>query len=197
MSAHGPSTYQDHYQVLGLPQKATTEAVQEAYQELAARYHPKNRDTGNKDKFAAVNIAYEVLSDPTLRKQHDDSLGGGFQDDAPKFHSGEFFLAVGSEVQRRLCLLCLLYDRRRFKPATGSLSLRDLENLMAITQDQLQLTIWYLKQRGLICSNDKSSLQITVEGMDYLEKNLPPADSILALLRATAEPQPAPTPSTP
>lgn len=192
MSSPRPSNYQDHYQVLGLQRRASSEAIQEAYHSLATRYHPKNRETGNKDKFDAVNLAYEVLSDPQLKKSFDESLGGGFENDAPSFHSEEFFAAVSGEAQCRLCILCLLYDRKRHKPATGNLSLRDLENLLTIPQQKFLLAIWYLKQRGFVRSDDKSNLQISVEGMDYLEQHLPSADSILALLKATATAPAAP-----
>jgi len=187
MSSPRPSSYQDHYQVLGVPRRAISETIQDAYQLLAARYHPNNRETGNKEKFDSVNLAYEVLSDPQLRKSFDDASGGNFEPEKLTFRSDEFFEAVGGESQRRLCILCLLYDRKRDRPATGSLSVRDLENLMSVPQDQFNLSIWYLKQRGLISSNDKSNLQITVDGMDYLEQHLPPVNSILALLKATSE----------
>lgn len=188
MSAPLKGNFQDHYHVLGIEPKATSEAIQKAYTSLAARYNPKNKETADAEKFKAVNYAYEVLADPASRKMFDDLRPSPEREAGPKFEGKAFFAAVEGETQRRLCLLCLLYDRRRMKPSTGSLSLRDVESMMAVSSDQLLLSVWYLKQRGYVVSDDKSSMQITVDGMDYLEKNLPSADSLLALLKATGEP---------
>ena len=188
MSAPLAGNFQDHYQVLGVEPKANSEVIQRAYTELAAKFNPKNRQTADPEKFKAINYAYEVLADPAARKIFDDMRPSSDRDLMPKFTGSEFFAALEGEAQRRLCLLCLLYDRRRHKPMTGSLSLRDVEGLIAVPSEQLHLTIWYLKQRGYVVSDDKSSMQITVDGMDYLENHLPPADSILSLLKATAEP---------
>ena len=107
-------------------------------------------------------------------------------------------LGEGTQVKAYTALTRPLKLLRRAKPATGSLAIRQIDKIMEITPEQLQLSVWYLKQRNLVVADDKSALQITVEGMDYLEKNLPTADSILPLLRATLEAQPsapAPQPS--
>jgi hypothetical protein len=61
---------------------------------------------------------------------------------------------------------------------------------MNVLPEELQLAVWYLKQRNLIVSDDKSSLMITVDGMDYVEKHLPSPQSILALLKAVEDPSP-------
>ena len=73
----------------------------------------------------------------------------------------------------RTALLCLLYDRRRLKPFTPGLSMRRVENILECTSEGLSFALWYLKQRNMVASDDKSNLQITVEGMDYLETNPP------------------------
>ena len=56
--------FQDHYDVLGIDPKSDSETLQNAYAELAQKYHPNNPDTGDQEAFDAVNAAYEVLSDP-------------------------------------------------------------------------------------------------------------------------------------
>jgi len=43
-----------------------------------------------------------------------------------------------------------------------------------------------LKQRGLAASDDKSSLQITVDGMDFLESKQPSPESVMAFIKETA-----------
>jgi hypothetical protein len=50
----------------------------------------------------------------------------------------------------------------------------------------MNFALWYLKQRGLAVNDDKSSLQITVEGMDFLEGNQPAPEAVLPLIKSTA-----------
>ncbi|MCU0246531.1 MAG: DnaJ domain-containing protein [Bryobacter sp.] len=189
MSASPGGKFQDHYVVLGVEPNAEPTAIQAAYSKLAHLYHPNNKETGNKEKFDAVAHAYEVLSDPMLRKAFDDLRPA--EDKKIEFSGGEFFEDLSTERERRLCILCLLYDRRRYKPATGSLSQRLLEGMLKFSPEQLQLSLWYLRQRGYVVLDDKSNLQISVEGMEFLEEHLPSADSIFSLLKATREAPPA------
>jgi curved DNA-binding protein CbpA len=65
---------QDHYDVLGVTRDAPDEVIRAAYRALAAKYHP-DRNPGDSDaesKLKRLNAAFQVLSDPVKRKQHDD-----------------------------------------------------------------------------------------------------------------------------
>jgi hypothetical protein len=198
MSGAAPEgKFQDHYEVLGVTPKAEMSEIHQAYSKLAEKYRPDNKTTADAEKFKAVNMAYEILSDPAARKIFDEIRPGSDKDGPPVFHHSELFETLATEGQRRLAILCVLYDRRRLKPMTGCISVRHMEHLMNMPGERLQLSIWYLKQRGLVTSDDKSNLQITVEGMDYLEAHLPPADSILALVKATQSVEPPPQPEEP
>jgi len=63
--------------------------------------------------------------------------------------------------------------------------MRQVEGMMKVTSEELQFSIWYLKQRGYVASDDKSNVTITVQGMEHLETNMPPVEGILALIKAT------------
>lgn len=194
MSTPLAGKFQDHYAVLGIDPKADSDTIHRAYSALAAKYHPKNTSSGDKEKFAAVTLAYEVLADPAARKTFDSIRTGPEQEGPPRFRGEAFFESVSQEANRRFALLCVLYDRRQQRPFAPSLAMRQLEAMLTPGADELTLTIWFLKQRGLIKSDDKSSLQITVEGMEYLEKNLPAYSSVkpfLKLAEAVAEHKPA------
>jgi hypothetical protein len=47
----------------------------------------------------------------------------------------------------------------------------------------LSSVLWYLKQRGLVRSDDKSSLHITVDGMDFLENKKPTPDEVMRFIK--------------
>jgi len=190
MSAPLAGKFQDHYKILGLEPDANSEAILAVYSTLAAMYHPRNSETANKEKYDAVTLAYEVLSDPSTRKIFDSVRSSHDKESVVEFDATQFFDLLAKERLRRQCLLCLLYDRRRVKPFTPVLSLRQVESIMEISADELQFSTWYLKQTGLISSDDKGNLMISVRGMDYLEENQPDAQSILALLRAVKKKAP-------
>jgi hypothetical protein len=56
--------------------------------------------------------------------------------------------------------------------------------MLETTPEGLIFALWYLKQRNLVASDDKSNLLITVEGMDYLETNPPTPDMVMPMFRA-------------
>ena len=209
MSSGAAGKFQDHYALLGIETNADSETIQAVYSRLAQKYHPNTAETGDKTKFDAVNLAFEVLSDPTLRASFDKVKGVDHEAGNPKFTGAEFFDSLEEAAALRATILCILYDRRRIKSFKPSLSLRHLESMIRATTDELNFALWYIKQRGFAVNDDKSSMAITVEGMDYLEKNQPSAESILkfikedALLHPSApatppkkaEPAPAPAPA--
>ena len=70
----------DHYAVLGLPHKSSTEEIREAYYYLARRYHPDRFRTGHLQDlldrmeayFSKVTEAYNTLFDPDRRTHYDE-----------------------------------------------------------------------------------------------------------------------------
>jgi curved DNA-binding protein CbpA len=183
MSAPLAGKFQDHYVLLGVEPSAELSAIQLAHAALSQKYDLSNLETGDAEKLEAVNLAYEVLSQPALRNEFDKVKGVGEDHSGPKFSGLEFFESFGRESSLRLALLCVLYDRRRSKPFTPSLSIRHIESILTATSEELVSVLWYLKQRNLVASDDKSSLQITVDGMEYLEKNRPSAESVMPWIK--------------
>ena len=186
MSAPLAGKFQDHYAILGVDPKSDSETIQRAYAKLAQKYYPNNSATANAEMFEAVNTAYETLSDPELRGVFDKVKGVGQEESGPKFSGMEFFDALGRDSVLRAAILCVLYDRRRTKPTAPSLSMRHLEVIIEASEVELSSALWYLKQRGLAASDDKSSLQITVDGMDFLESNKPAAEDVMAFIKPSA-----------
>ena len=185
MSSSLAGKFQDHYLILQIDSKADTPTIQAAYSTLAQKYRPNNSETGNEEKFEAVNLAYEVLSDPALRLGFDKIKGIDQDGGKPKFTGIVFFSALEQGTVLRLAILCILYDRRRVSYKPG-LSMRQLEGMLHTTPEELNFALWYLKQRNWVLNDDKSSLAITVQGMDYLEQNRPSAETVMPLIRPDA-----------
>lgn len=74
----------DPYSVLNVSRGATADEIKKAYRKLALKHHP-DRKTDAKEKeeanhkFASISHAYEVLSDPSLKREYDSltTSGGG------------------------------------------------------------------------------------------------------------------------
>jgi DnaJ-class molecular chaperone len=69
---------QSHYQVLGVSPAATPEEIKHAYRRAALSSHPDRNPTDPKaeDKFKAINLAYEILSDQQKRTAYDQTGSG-------------------------------------------------------------------------------------------------------------------------
>ena len=68
-----------HYDVLGVAQDASADAIKKAFRKLAIKYHPdKNPDDAEaEDRFKELAGAYEVLSDAGKREEYDAMMAGG------------------------------------------------------------------------------------------------------------------------
>ncbi|KAH9887660.1 hypothetical protein C8Q73DRAFT_712794 [Cubamyces lactineus] len=64
------SKQKDYYKVLGVARDADTKTIKKAYRKAVMTAHPDKG--GSEAKMAAVNEAYEVLSDPELRQRYDN-----------------------------------------------------------------------------------------------------------------------------
>ena len=63
----------DYYDLLGVPETASPEAVKRAYRQLARRCHPDRNpgDPSAEERFKSVQRAYHVLSNPARRDAYD------------------------------------------------------------------------------------------------------------------------------
>lgn len=64
------SKRKDYYKVLDVPRDADTKTIKKAFRKAAMKAHPDKG--GSEAKMAAVNEAYEVLSNPELRQRFDN-----------------------------------------------------------------------------------------------------------------------------
>ncbi|AAZ13465.1 chaperone protein DNAJ, putative [Trypanosoma brucei brucei TREU927] len=75
----------DPYRILGLQHTASKDDIKKAYRRLALRFHPDGGPEGNKERFQAVQEAYEALKDgkwspPASAKSAEGGNGTGAWD---------------------------------------------------------------------------------------------------------------------
>jgi curved DNA-binding protein CbpA len=162
----------DFYEVLQVSANAEPDTIHRIYRLLAQRFHPDNQETGNSDRFHQIHEAYTVLSNPESRARYDVSYHKVKQD---RWR----FISAGAESENdfemeqigRLTLLEALYTRRRMEPSTPALLSADLETLMGRPREHIEFTVWFLVQKKLVTKDDQARLQITADGVEYLEAN--------------------------
>jgi DnaJ family protein C protein 17 len=75
LKAHAASN-QDFYALLDIPPAASESEIRRAYRRTALKYHPDkiaNPTQTDIDKFHLLQIAYDVLSDPSVRQLYDNA----------------------------------------------------------------------------------------------------------------------------
>ena len=178
------SEFIDYYELLQISPNAETETIQRVYKMLVTRFHPDNSETGDLDKFLTLNKAYETLSNPELRNNYDAHYQQKNEAPIELFELKEFSIGVDGEANRRMGILCLLYNRRRANPDSPGLSILQLEAMMSFAREHLMFTMWYLKEHNYTRQDDKSDYLITGEGVDYVETHLPQNKMLYRLLKA-------------
>jgi hypothetical protein len=174
----------DYYEVLQVSQNAEPETIHRVYRIMAARFHPDNPQTGDTERFLLLNDAYELLADPEKRALYDAARRIGECQPLPAFELKEFVDGIEGEQNRRLGVLCLLYNRRRCDMDHPGLSLLDLERLMSFPREYISFAVWYLKDRGFVQMGDNSDYELTAAGADHVEVNSPRNTVFHKLLRA-------------
>ena len=182
MSAPVAGKFQDHYAVLEVDPRASLENIQAACERLSRFFDPLEGEEPDEEKLEAVRLAFEVLSDPALRRDF-DKIKGVRKNGPPKFSGAAFFEALARPSGLRSALLCILYDYRRLHPFTPAVSMRNALAMLDATEEEVNFALWYLKQRNQVIFDDKSNLVITADGLDFLENNRPNPEVVMGFIK--------------
>ncbi|KAF8970957.1 X-domain of DnaJ-containing-domain-containing protein [Flammula alnicola] len=135
-----------YYDILGVPVTATTDDIKKAYRRAAIKHHPdKNPDDPNaEERFKEIAIAYQTLSDDTLRRKYNEF--------GPKESAPEGGYVDPEEV------FGAIFGGERFVPIIGNISLaRDMKTAL---QEAEEAEGWADEQDGVPRPKDSKGREI-------------------------------------
>ncbi len=174
----------DYYQLMQISPTAEAETVQRVFRMMADRYHPDNPQTGDAGRFARLKRGYDILSHREKRAAYDRAYQLHTSQPLSVFNLKEFAPGIDGERNRRIGILCLLYNRRRSNPEVPGLSILDLETQTGIPREHLHFTLWRLKEDELVFQDENTDFAITGAGADSVETNLPSNQVLYQLMKA-------------
>lgn len=187
-SSGEPEAFVDYYELLQISPNAEPETIHRVFRIMASRYHPDNKETGDNEKFLLLTKAYSILSDPARRASYEDLHRNQRAQPLPVFGLKEFAEGLEGEVNRRLGILSLLYNRRRTNPESPGISLLEFETVMSFPREHLEFAIWFLQEKQYIRPGSYSDYCIAAAGVEYLESEVPSKGILSKLLHAAHAP---------
>jgi curved DNA-binding protein len=160
----------DYYEALQISPNADQETVHRVYRVQAQRFHPDNQETGNADSFRLISDAYQALSDPKRRAEYDaQHRNSRHQAKRDQFEQSTGTSTLADEHRKRHEILTILYRKRLAQPDQPAMGLRDLLDLLGMSREQLEFSLWYLKEGGYLHRTDSARHSITLKGVELIE----------------------------
>jgi curved DNA-binding protein CbpA len=176
----------DYYEFLQISPNADVDTIHRVYRFLAARLHPDNPSTGDPEQFKLLKTAYDVLADRARRAEYDATRRRSTTQE-PYSKQLDFMDNMEGELNRRLAVLAVLYQKRRSNAIFPEVSLADIEERMGFPRDYLDFTLWYLQKKGYVVKADNAQYALTAEGVDFVEKERIGFPTLNKLLTAGSE----------
>jgi curved DNA-binding protein CbpA len=159
------SQFTDYYEILEISPNANSGTIERMFRYLAQRYHPDNRETGDRVRFDLVIEAHGTLKDPIKRAQYDVRYKD-YTDFHWKLAQEANELGVERDVDIQKQLLTLLHAKCRRDASHPGVGIVELERLLDCPYERLEFHIWYLKGKHWIAMTEDGMFAITVEGVD-------------------------------
>jgi curved DNA-binding protein CbpA len=156
----------DYYEILEISPNANSGTIERMFRYLAQRYHPDNRDTGDRQHFDLILEAHDTLRDGIKRAQYDIRLKDNSAGRAKLSEEAHDTRGFERDVDIQNRLLAHLYVKRRQNINDPGIGNYELERMLDVPAEHLQFHVWYLKEKGWIVRTEMGLLAITVEGVD-------------------------------
>jgi curved DNA-binding protein len=159
----------DYYEALQISPNADQETVHRVYRVQAQRFHPDNQETGHAPTFRLIADAYQILSDPQKRADYNTQHRNSRHQDKCEQFAGNPASTLADEHRKRHEILTVLYRKRLAQPDQPAMGLRDLLDHLGIPREQLEFSLWYLKEGGYLLRTDSARHSITLKGVELIE----------------------------
>ncbi|TWA99177.1 J domain-containing protein [Bradyrhizobium stylosanthis] len=156
----------DFYETLEISPNANSGTIERMFRYLAQRYHPDNRETGDRLHFDIIMDAYNTLREPVKRAQYDIDYKnrGVLHSRLTQEATDGVVIGEGIDIQNKL--LSLLYVKCRQNVREPGIGEVELERLSGCPVEHLDFHLWYLKEKGWIKRTENGTFAITVDGVD-------------------------------
>ena len=154
----------NYYEILELSSNANQDTIERMFRYLAAKHHPDSG--GDKDTFAVLLKAFEVLREPAARSAYDTTLQ---QEKKEKKVLVEHAREAGPDAAVRHELLQLFYARRRHAAGSPALGSMTIEKEMDLSEEMLNFHLWFFREKGWIKREEDGGLAITATGVERVE----------------------------
>jgi curved DNA-binding protein CbpA len=161
----GPN-FLDYYEILEISPNANSGTIERMFRYFAARFHPDNKETGDRLRFDLVLEAHTVLRDPAKRAEYDvqhkihSDLRWKLAEEATNSNG----IDRDAEIQNKM--LAILYAKCRQTIKDPGIGNFELERLLGCPAEHLEFHLWYLREKGWIAKTERGTIAITVEGVD-------------------------------
>ncbi|ESK98220.1 chaperone regulator [Moniliophthora roreri MCA 2997] len=136
-----------YYDILGVDVQATTDEIKKAYRRLAIKHHPdKNPDDPQaEERFKAIAIAYQTLSDPALRKKYNEfgpkesAPEGGYVDPEEVFSAifgGERFIPIIGQISLARDMKAALQEAEEAEAEGDGKKLKDAKGREILSEEE-------------------------------------------------------------
>ena len=167
----------DYYSTLGVSKNASDQEIKKAYRKLAMKHHPDRG--GDQQKFAEIQSAYDVLSDPQKRQMFD--MGADPNQQQTGYRQGPFEFHFGDGMEDIFSQFGFGFQNQRPKNKSFNIPVEiDLIDVLNGKDISAQVKDPEGKNRVIninIPPGIQDGQQIRYEGMgDHSHKTLPPGD---------------------
>ena len=159
----------DHYQVLQVSRQADTDTIRRVFHILAQRYHPDNRETGNRKGSARLSKRTPSCAIPRNARLTNVFLHGKDKGGFKIFDTLENSEGVRAEIRKREGILRLLYGKRLTDPHKPAMRAREFTEMLACPLEHLEFALWMLREQRLIIRSDNNHFEITWQGVQAFE----------------------------
>lgn len=156
----------DFYDLLGLEPDADLRAIEHAFRTLARRYHPDNRETGDRERFELILRAHDTLRDPVERVRYDIEHDRNVRRETIIIEECVEDTGVGDDLEIQRRMLTLFYGRRRRDVREPGIGDAELASLLGRPIEHIEFNLWYMEEKRWIRKLETGAFAITAEGVD-------------------------------